>query len=245
MPFKRSLWLAAALSCVFAAPAVAQLNPQRNIILVVPIAAGGGVDAIGRLLAEKLQERLKQNVVVENRTGAGGTVGTDSVAKAAPDGHTLLVMESSSAISKWLNKGVPFDVVTDFAPIARAVTTPLMLFAHPSVAANDPKGIIEQAKAEQALGRHSRSWHAASLGDADDERRRQDRHHPCAVSRHRPRAERSARRPDSTDVGDADCGDAACRHRQGEDARHRVAQDLDILSDRCRRSPRRHCPASR
>ena len=70
MPFKRSLWLAAALSCVFAAPAVAQLNPQRNITLVVPIAAGGGVDAIGRLIAEKLQERLKQQVVVENRTGA-------------------------------------------------------------------------------------------------------------------------------------------------------------------------------
>jgi tripartite-type tricarboxylate transporter receptor subunit TctC len=147
MPLKRSLLLAAALSLIAASPAGAQLNPSRTITLVVPIAAGGGVDAIGRLLAEKLQERLKQNVVVENRTGAGGTVGTDSVAKAAPDGHTLLVMESSSAISKWLNKGVPFDVVTDFAPIARAVTTPLMLFAHPSVAANDPKGVIAQAKA--------------------------------------------------------------------------------------------------
>ena len=119
MPFKRRVLLAAVLSLIAAAPAAAQLNPSRNITLVVPIAAGGGVDAIGRLVAEKLQERLKQNVVVENRTGAGGTVGTDSVAKAAPDGHTLLLMESSATISKWLNKGVPFDVTTDFAPIAR------------------------------------------------------------------------------------------------------------------------------
>src|SRR5687768_8822003 len=104
MPFKRRVLLAVVLSLIVAMPAAAQLNPSRNITLVVPIAAGGGVDAIGRLVAEKLQERLKQNVVVENRTGAGGSVGTDSVAKAAPDGHTLLLMESSATISKWLNK---------------------------------------------------------------------------------------------------------------------------------------------
>jgi tripartite-type tricarboxylate transporter receptor subunit TctC len=147
MSFKRSLWLAVALSFAVSAPAAAQLNPSRTITLVVPIAAGGGVDAIGRLIAEKLQERLKINVVVENRTGAGGAVGTDSVAKAAPDGHTLLLMESSATISKWLNKGVPFDVVADFAPVARVATSPLMLFAHPSVAAKDAKDVIALAKA--------------------------------------------------------------------------------------------------
>jgi len=138
--------LAGILFAATSMPATAQLNPSRTITLVVPIAAGGGVDAIGRLLAEKLQERLKQNVVVENRTGAGGTVGTDSVAKAAPDGHTLLVMESSSTISKWLNKGVPFDVTADFAPVARAVTTPLMLFANPAVSPNNAKELIADAK---------------------------------------------------------------------------------------------------
>ena len=127
-------------------PATAQLNPSRTITLVVPIAAGGGVDAIGRLVAEKLQERLKQSVVVENRTGAGGSVGTDSVAKAAPDGHTILLMESSATISKWLNRGVPFDVTADFAPIARVATSPLMLFGHPSVAAKDAKDVIALAK---------------------------------------------------------------------------------------------------
>ena len=116
--------LAGILCAAMSVPAAAQLNPQRTITLVVPIAAGGGVDAIGRLVAEKLQERLKQSVVVENRTGAGGSVGTDSVAKAAPDGHTILLMESSATISKWLNKEVPFDVVNDFAPRARVATSP-------------------------------------------------------------------------------------------------------------------------
>lgn len=122
-------------------------TPARTITIVVPLAAGGGVDAIGRLLAEKLQDKLKQPVVVENRAGAGGTVGTDSVAKAAPDGHTLLLMESSAVLHKWLNRSVLFDVMADFAPVARVATTPLLLFAHPSVAANDIRELIAYAKA--------------------------------------------------------------------------------------------------
>ena len=101
---------------------------------MVPIGAGGGVDATGRLIAEKLQERLKQPVVVENRPAAGGMVGADSVAKAAPDGHTMLLMETSSVLHKWLHTNVPFDVVADFAPIARVATSPLILFASPSFA---------------------------------------------------------------------------------------------------------------
>jgi tripartite-type tricarboxylate transporter receptor subunit TctC len=130
----------------FAPRAEAQLNPSRPITLVVPVAAGGGVDAIGRLVAEKLQDRLKQNVVVENRTGAGGIVGSDSVAKAAPDGHTLLLIETSAAISKWLHKGTPFDVTKDFAPIAQVATTSLMMFGHPSVDAKNVKDVIALAK---------------------------------------------------------------------------------------------------
>ena len=138
---------AAALALLaLAQPANAQLNPSRPITLVVPVAAGGGVDAIGRLVAEKLQERLKQHVVVENRTGAGGIVGTDSVAKAAPDGHTLLLIETSAAISKWLRKGTPFDVAKDFAPVAQVATTSLMMFGHPSVDAKDVKEVIALAK---------------------------------------------------------------------------------------------------
>jgi tripartite-type tricarboxylate transporter receptor subunit TctC len=143
----RGLFVVAALSALaLPQPASAQLNPQRAITLVVPVAAGGGVDAIGRLVAEKLQERLKQNVVVENRTGAGGIVGTDSVAKAVPDGHTLLLIETSATISKWLHKSTPFDVTKDFAPVAQVATTSLMMFGHPSVDAKDVKGVIELAK---------------------------------------------------------------------------------------------------
>lgn len=128
--------------------AQAQSYPQRQVTVVVPIGAGGGVDATGRLFAEKLAERLKQPVVVENRTGAGGLTGTDSVAKAAPDGHTILLMESSSVLHKWLHKDVPFDVVADFTPIARVAISPMVLFAQPSFGPNNARELIALAKAE-------------------------------------------------------------------------------------------------
>ena len=129
-------------------PAGAQLNSSRQITIVVPIGAGGGVDAAGRLIAEKLQERLKQPVIVENRPAGGGMVGTDSVAKAAPDGNTLLLMETSAVLHKWLHKSVPYDVVSDFAPIARVATSPLLLFANPSFGPNNAKELIALAKAQ-------------------------------------------------------------------------------------------------
>ena len=140
--------LVVGLLMALAQPASAQFNPSRQITIVVPIGAGGGVDATGRLIAEKLQERLKQPVVVENRPAGGGMVGADSVAKATPDGHTLLLMETSSVLHKWLHTNVPFDVVTDFAPIARVATSPMILFAQPSFPANDARELIALAKAQ-------------------------------------------------------------------------------------------------
>ncbi|MET0923250.1 MAG: tripartite tricarboxylate transporter substrate-binding protein, partial [Xanthobacteraceae bacterium] len=119
----------------------------RPITLVVPIAAGGGMDTIGRAVAERLQERLKQPVVVENRVGAGGVVGVDYVAKAAPDGRTLLLMDISAVLHKWLHKSVPFDVIADFTPVAQVATTPLLLFANPSLPAADVRELIAYAKA--------------------------------------------------------------------------------------------------
>jgi tripartite-type tricarboxylate transporter receptor subunit TctC len=133
-----------------AGPALAQApagEGSRPITLIVPVAAGGGMDTIGRTLAERLQERLKQPVVVENRVGAGGVVGVDYVAKAGPDGRTLLLIDVSAVLHKWLHKGVPFDVIADFAPIAQVATTPLLLFAHPSLPAADIKELIAHAKA--------------------------------------------------------------------------------------------------
>ena len=122
-------------------------DPSRTITLVVPIAAGGGMDTIGRAVAEKLSERLKQPVVVENRTGAVGAVGVDYVAKVAPDGRTLLLMDISAVLHKWLHSSVPFDVVEDFAPVAQVATTPLLLFANPALPIADVKALIAHAKA--------------------------------------------------------------------------------------------------
>ena len=141
------LWLALLALAGLAQPAQAQLS-GRQITIVVPIGAGGGVDATGRLMAEKLQERLKQPVIVENRPAGGGMVGTDSVAKAEPDGHTLLLMESSSVLHKWLHKNVPYDVTRDFAPIARVATSPLLLFANPSFGPNNAKELIALARTQ-------------------------------------------------------------------------------------------------
>jgi tripartite-type tricarboxylate transporter receptor subunit TctC len=148
MSFRLGTLLTAALtSLALTAAAQAQLNPQRNITLVVPIGAGGGVDTMARLLAAKLQERIKHNIVVENRVGAGGAIGTDSVAKAAPDGHTLLLMEMGASIRKWLHKNNPFDVINDFEPVAQVSMIQILLFAHPSFPANDIKGTIAFVKA--------------------------------------------------------------------------------------------------
>jgi tripartite-type tricarboxylate transporter receptor subunit TctC len=127
--------------------AQAQTYPSKTVTLVVPIAAGGAVDTAARIFAEKLQEKLQQPFVVENRTGAGAMIGTGYVAKAPPDGYTLLLMESSVVLSKWLHKSVPFDITTDFTPIARIATNPLVLFANPSFPANDVKGLIAYSKA--------------------------------------------------------------------------------------------------
>jgi len=134
---------------VAAAGALAETpgTDTRPVTLVVPIAAGGGVDTIGRLFAAQLGDRLKQPWVVENRPGAGGLVGLDSVAKAAPDGHTLIVIETSAVLQKWLHKNVPFDVVADFAPVAQMATTSLFLFANPSLPVANLKELIAYAKA--------------------------------------------------------------------------------------------------
>lgn len=139
--------VSSAIALATVAHAQAPVGDTRPITLVVPVAAGGGMDTIGRAVAERLQERLKQTVVVENRVGAGGAVGVDYVAKAAPDGRTLLLMDISAVLHKWLHKSVPFDVTEDFAPIAQVATTPILLFANPSLPVADVKELIAHARA--------------------------------------------------------------------------------------------------
>src|SRR5580692_2219459 len=140
------LGLGLAVAAAIGASAQTPVGDSRPVTLVVPIAAGGGVDTIGRIFAAQLADRLKQPWVVENRPGAGGLVGLDSVAKATPDGHTMVVMETSAVLQKWLHKNVPFDVVADFAPVAQMATTPLFLFASPTLPVSNIKELIAYAK---------------------------------------------------------------------------------------------------
>ena len=125
----------------------AQNYPARAIKLVVPSSPGGGTDIVGRLLAQKLSEQLGQQVVVDNRAGAGSIIGNDAVAKSAPDGYTLLMGLSSLAINPSMYAKLPYDALRDFAPISQAVSSPNILTLHPSVPATTVKALIALAKA--------------------------------------------------------------------------------------------------
>ena len=124
---KSARLVVAAFVAAFAANSSVQAQdyPSRLVHLVVPQAAGGGTDTFARAIGQKLSERWGQPVVIENRPGAGGVVGTDFVAKAAPDGYTLLVTyEGSQAINQSLYEKLPFDSLKDFVPIATIAVTP-------------------------------------------------------------------------------------------------------------------------
>jgi tripartite-type tricarboxylate transporter receptor subunit TctC len=122
--------------------------PNKPIKLIVPFPAGGSVDVTSRALAQKLSEQLGQQVVVENRAGAGGNIGMDAVAKSAPDGYTIgMGALSTHAVNPALYPKMPFDAVKDFAPISLVVVTPNVLVTNPAVLpANDVAGIIDFAK---------------------------------------------------------------------------------------------------
>jgi tripartite-type tricarboxylate transporter receptor subunit TctC len=118
------------------APAAAQSYPERPIRLIVPFPAGGTVDAIARTLARELAEALRQPVVVENRAGGAGSIGSEAVAKATPDGYTLLMGTASThGTNPAVQKSLPYDPVKDFTPVALVATTPYILVVNPSVPA--------------------------------------------------------------------------------------------------------------
>lgn len=121
--------------------------PSRPLRMVIALAPGGGVDTSGRLVGQKLTEAWGQQVVAENRPGAGGTIGADLVAKAAPDGYTLLVTSLGHAISPSFYKQLPFDVHKSFVPIARYVIAHNVIAVHPSVPVKSIKELIAFAKA--------------------------------------------------------------------------------------------------
>ena len=125
----------------------AQAYPSKPVRLIVPFAAGGGTDLLARTVAQKVGEHWKQTVVVENRAGAGGNLGADVVAKAQPDGYTLLVTSSVIAVSPSLYTHLDYDANRDFAPIARLATIPNVMVVHPSVPARTLKQFIALARA--------------------------------------------------------------------------------------------------
>lgn len=148
----RAVLMAAALAVsgtdTIAAEKDAANYPSRPVRIVVPQSPGGTTDLTARLLAPRLSERFGQSVVVDNRPGAGSLVGTDLVAKAAPDGYTLLVVASSLAIMPSMYKSLPFDPVKDFAPITTLSLYPYLLLVHASVPAGNVKELIALAKAK-------------------------------------------------------------------------------------------------
>src|SRR5262252_2199444 len=132
------------LLCAQVFSASAQDYPTRPVTLIVPYPAGGGVDVMGRLIGQKLSVALNQQVVIENRGGAGGMIGTRDAARAAPDGYTLVML--LTGISLGANTG--YDVNKDFAPIGLVASTPIIVDAHPSLPAKSLADVIALAKKE-------------------------------------------------------------------------------------------------
>jgi tripartite-type tricarboxylate transporter receptor subunit TctC len=131
-------------------PALADTYPTRPVMMIVPYPAGGATDIIGRVLGERLSGRLGQQVVVDNRAGAGGNIGAQAAARAEPDGYTLLMgaLTSHSINAILQPEVVKYDLAKDFAPISIVGTVPLVLVVHPSVPAESLRQVVELAKAK-------------------------------------------------------------------------------------------------
>jgi len=121
--------------------------PTRPVRLIVPYPAGGGTDIVGRVLGQRLHESLGQPIVIDNRGGAGGTIGTALAAKSAPDGYTLLLVPTSHVINPSIYTKLPYDTEKDFAPITMVASAAILMAVHPSVPADTMSGFIEAAKA--------------------------------------------------------------------------------------------------
>jgi tripartite-type tricarboxylate transporter receptor subunit TctC len=138
--------LGGAALALSASPALAQSFPNRPIRLIVPFPPGGGTDIIARVIGQKLHESLGQPVLIDNRGGAGGTIGTAAAAKALPDGYTLVLVPTSHVINPNIYAKLPYDTEKDFAPITMVASVPILMGVHPSVPADTMRGFVEAAK---------------------------------------------------------------------------------------------------
>lgn len=150
----RSAWsrglslLMGALGVVMSGPVQAQDYPTRPVRIVVPFAPGGSADVFGRFVAQRLQETLGQSFVVENKPGGGAVIGTDQVAKAAPDGYTLLVMSNTHTVNESLLSNKPYQLLRDLVPVAPLNYSDLVLVARAGLAASSVADVVRQAKAK-------------------------------------------------------------------------------------------------
>jgi tripartite-type tricarboxylate transporter receptor subunit TctC len=145
---KASAGLLAALALVGlgASPVAAQDYPTRPIKIVIAFPVGGLLDTVSRIVGEKMSGLLGQQIIIEARPGAGGTLATAAVAKADPDGYTLMMINDNHALNPSVFKNIPYDSVRDFAPIGFVGSTPLVFVAHPSIPVRDVKGLVALAK---------------------------------------------------------------------------------------------------
>jgi tripartite-type tricarboxylate transporter receptor subunit TctC len=144
---KKLLALAALILTVgLAGPAPAQEYPTQNIRFIISFGPGGGADIIGRILAESMQKKFGKPVIIENKPGAGGILGNDQVAKAAPDGYTLGIMTAGQIVAAVTKKNMPYDTNTAFAPVSQVATASLMIVVRPDFPANNVKELIALAK---------------------------------------------------------------------------------------------------
>ena len=142
-----SVLLAAGLLTANVSPALAQAYPTKPVHLIVPFAPGGFTDVVARILGQKLSLALGQQFIVENKAGAGSTIGTDFVAKAAPDGYTLVMVSSTHVISPWIYRSLPYDPVRSFTVVSKLVDSPYVLLINPKVPARNVQEFIALAKA--------------------------------------------------------------------------------------------------
>ena len=158
MPYVRVSFTLLALCA--ALPVAAQNYPTKAVRLVSPFPPGGSVDVVGRILAAKLTENLGQQVIVDNRSGASGIIGTELVAKAPPDGYTLLINTLPLVTNQFLMARVPYDAIRDFEPISMVTSSPSLVTVHPSVPARSIKELIALARSRPGQLNYS----AAGIG---------------------------------------------------------------------------------
>jgi tripartite-type tricarboxylate transporter receptor subunit TctC len=144
MTTKRIVLAALALAA-FALPASADTYPSKPVKIIVPFGPGGFTDVVARILQKELAPVLGQPIIIENRPGAGSTIGTDSVAKSPPDGYTLVMVSTTHVISPHLYKNMPYDPIKDFQPVMKLVEGPYVMVVHPSLGVGTVKEFIALA----------------------------------------------------------------------------------------------------